>query len=422
MSAVAIDRSKYLPYLKERWIEPNAIQLAIFQNAPLLGLLEKEADEMGGRYMHVPLMRVGPVGRSASYTKARSNAIGSTMVGFDVTYVSNYQIVFFDGNAVDDAGGNDNAIADLVDNEMTAGMATLRKDMQQGVFGNVGGSRGRIGSIATGNAGANCRIVLLNITDSKFFEEGMLLAASANDGTATGHTLRGSGATIAVTAIDRIAGYLEFASDVTATISGLTANDYLFVDGDFKSKMTGLAGWFPVTAPTTGDNLFGIDRSINVNVLSGLRKDISGVAIEQGLVDAAADADLYDAHFDLYVINPVRWGKFANSLGADRANRLTDLVGSAGKATVSYRAIQVSTNFGDVPVVADGGCPLGDGYGLTKASLKIGHVGGDLVRIVEDDGLMLRRETTIGDGWALDIKGRSNLACKQPGQNMHLTF
>lgn len=419
--ATALARAKAIAYLKERWVEPNDIMNAILVNAPILGMFEKNQKKLGGRYMHVPIQRVGPVGRSASYTKSRTNTVGSTYQGFDVTYQSNYQVLFFDGDLLDDAAGDENAIADLMDGEVKSGIATVRKDIQQSLFGNVGGARGRIGSIAAGNAGANCRIILLNTTDSKFFEEGMLLADSANDGTATGHTLRAAGATITITAINRLLGYLEFASDVTVSIAAIAANDYLFADGDFKSKFPGFSSWLPYVDPTPGESFYSVDRSTNVNILSGLRYDATNKPIEAALVDAAAYSDLYDARWDMVAINPVRWGKFANSLGADRANRLTDVSGS-GKVTISYKAIMISTNFGEVPVFADGGCPLNDGLGLTKASWEFGYSGDDMVHVVDNDGLIMRRETTIGDGWATDLKSRLALGCKQPGQNTRLAF
>jgi hypothetical protein len=418
---MTLDRTKYLAYMRERWIEPDAIMIAIVQNSPVLGMLEREQEKMGGRYMHLPLLRVGAQGRSADHAKAKTNAKGSTTVGFDVQYVSNYQVAKLDGNTVDDAGGNENAIADAVDNELEATLANMRKDLQLGAFGNAGGSRGRIGSIGAGNAGANCRITLKNVTDSKFFEEGMVLQASANDGTATGHSLRASGATITITGIDKMKGYLEFASDVTASITGLTADDYLFADGDFKAKWSGFRGWIPTADPTVGDSFHGVDRTVSVQILSGLRYDATGKPIEQAIVDAMGYADLFDCHPDHVVVNPVRWAKFANSLGADRANRITRLTGNAGKAVVSYEAIMVSTNFGLVPVLADGGCGADEGLALTMSTWKIGYVGDDLVHVIDDDNLMIRRASS-GDAWEIEVKHRGNLGCKQPGRNMRLTF
>lgn len=421
----AFTRADALAYLRERFVETSEIQLAIMLNAPILGMFEKNNKMlMGGRYMHLPLIGVGDQGRSADYTKAGTNQVAPVLPGFDVTYVSNYQIIKQTGDLMDDMSGEPNSIVESLDLQVKNGTSNIRKDLQKSVFGNAGGARGRVGSIGAGNAGANCRITLLDITDAKHFEPGVKLAASANDGTAVAHALRDSGDTITITAVDRMKGYLEFASDVTAAITGLVANDYLFADGDFKQKWSGFGGWIPTADPGGTDSFFGVNRSTNVNVLSGLRYDATGKPIEQALVAGASYGDLYDAHFDLFVINPVRWGVFSNSLGADRANRLTEVKGTAGKVEVAYSAIVVFTNFGPVPVVADAGCGSTEGFGLTKESWVIGHVGdeGELVRIIDDDGNKVRRDSAGGDNWQLDLKVRGNMGCKQPGQNMRYTF
>lgn len=421
----AFTRADALAYMRERWIEPDALQVAVMLNAPVLGMLEKSNKELvGGRYMHIPLIETGDQGRSADYTKAGTRQKAPVLPGFDVQYVSNYQIVKVTGDLKDDMSGEPNSLEKALDMQVDNATANLKKDLQQSVFNNAGGARGRVGSIGAGNAGANCRITLLDITDSKHFEKGVFLAASANDGTAAAHALRDSGDVIEITGIDRMKGYLEFASDVTATITGLVANDYLFADGDFKTKWSGMGGWVPSTDPGGTDSFHGVNRSTNVNVLSGLRYDATGKPVEQAFVAAAAYGDHYDAHFDLAVINPIRWGVFANSLGADRANRLTEISGTAGKVAISYSAIMIYTNFGPVPVIADAGCRSTEGFGLTKSTWVIGHVGdeGQLVRVIADDGNEIRRDSAGGDGWQCDLKVRGNMGCKQPGKNVRLTF
>lgn len=424
----ALDRASALAYMKERWIDPDELMLAIMTNAPLLGLLERDHKAMvGGRYMHIPLLRVGAQGRSASYVKAVTNLKSSETVGFDVTYVSNYQAIQVDGDTIDDMEGSENAIAEAVDHETEAAIANMRKDLQMSVFGQAGGPRGRIGSIGAGLAGANCRITLSNPTDSKFFEEGMVLAASANDGSGAAHALRDSGNVITITGINKMLGYLEFASDVTASISGLTANDYLFADGDFKTKWSGLAGWIPTTDPTAGDSFHGVDRSVATQVLSGLRYDATGKPIEEGLIAGAGYADLFDAHFDLGVINPVRFSRLVTSfMSSDRGNRITKVEGNGRKAVVGYSAVMIATAFGDVPFVSDGGCGINEGFGLTKSTWKIGHVGGEgnLVHVVQDDKNRLRRPAGASavDAWQLDLKCRGNMGCKSPGKNMRYSF
>ena len=415
----ALNRAMFLPYLKERWIDTDKMILAIIENAPILGMIEKK--KMGGKYMHLPLLKVGAQGRSATYATAVTNAAGSEAAGFDVSYVNNFQILKIENDLVNDSDGDDNAIAEALDHEMETGIASVKKDLQLGAFGNAGGARGRIGSVAAGTAGANCRIVLLQTTDSKFFEPNMVLAVSANDGTAGGHALRDSGNTITVVGVDKIKGYLEFASDITSSISGITTNDYIFGDGDFKLKVSGFRGWIPLSDPTSGDSFHGVDRTSSVQILSGLRYSGTGKPIEQALVDALGYGDLFDVEPDLFVLNPVRWAKLVNSLGADRANRLTKVTNN--EATVSYNAVVVTGGRGDVPVVRDGGCGLDECLGLKMSTWVWGYSGPRFVHVIgegDGDGLEVRRGS--GDSWQSELKSRSNLGCKQPGRNMRIAL
>lgn len=408
---MTLNRTKFLAYMRERWVGPDSIMLAILQNSPVLGLMPKD-ESMGGRFMRLPIIHTGAQGRSATYATAKTNAVGSDSVAFEVQYVNNFQIAKLEGDIVDDTKGDENALAEAIDTEMDATIANLKKDLNMGLFGNVGGARGRIGSITTGIAGANCRIVLLNIYDAKFFERGMLLTASANDGTAVGHALLDSGDTITITGVDAAKGYLEFASDVTAAITGIAANNYLFGAGDFKLKISGFRGWIPTTDPVSGDSFHGVDRTVQVQRLSGIRTDQSGLPLEDGIVQHCAVMGLYDAHPDCVVMNPVRFAALVRSLGADRANRLSSIKGD--DARVSYKSVKVATPHGDIDVVTDSGCHVDESLYLTLSTWKLGSVG-KLVHVVDDDELMIRRGT--GDDWAIDVKSRANLGCKNPGLN-----
>jgi len=416
----ALNRAAIVAYMKERWIEPDSIMQAVVANAPLLAMLETSDRQLGGRYMSLPYMRVGTQGRSANYTKADQNAASSQMVRFDVEYVSNYHIAKIEGNTVDDTSGNENAIAEAIDTEMEGAIANMRKDLQHGMFGHVGGYRGRISSITTGNAGANTRIVLTNVTDSKFFEEGMVLQSSANDGSSSSHVVLDSGNTVTITGIDRMQGFLEFASDVTVSISGLAATNYLFADGDFRAKWTGMRGWIPDTDPSAGDSHHGVDRTADVLRLSGIRLDISGKPVEEGIVESLGYANLYDAMIDTYVVNPVRWANISNSIGADQGNRRMMMTGRAGRAMVSFQALAFTGEQGVVPCVSDGGCGINEGLGLTRSSWIIGYSGDRLVHTIDDDGLTIRRGS--GDTWKIEVKHRGNLGCRAPGRNIRNTL
>ena len=412
---MTFNRAKAVAYMKQRWVDPDKIQLALYQDSPFFGLIDKD-ESMGGEHMNLPLMNVRAQGRSADYARAVANATGSDLRRFQVGYKNNFQIGKIEGNTMRDMNGNENALVDALDNEMESVLTNLKADMGYKTWGDSGGARGRVGSIGAGLAGANCRITLASTPDSRKFEIGMVLQASANDGTATGHALRGGTGRITITGINRALGYLEFASDVTALITGLAANDYLFADGDFKECITGVGAWIPASDPTTGDSFHSIDRSANVQTLSGVRVSVTGHSIEDGLIHGLSVMGHHGAFPKHVFINPIRWGQFARSIGA-RGDRFRDV--KSDEARVSYKAITVVGPAGDVDVLSDGGVGVNDAFALTINTWKYGFVG-KVVGLVEEDGLTIRRGTA--DDWNFEVLSRGNIGCKAPGKNGRFTF
>lgn len=412
---MTFNRARAAAYMKERWEDPDKIQLALYHDSPFYGLIEKD-DAMGGYEMRLPLMNVRAQGRSATYARAVANATGSDLKRFAVTYKNNFQIGKIEGDTLRDMNGNENALFDALDLEMESVLTNLKADMGFKTWGDAGGSRGRVGTIGAGLAGANCRITLSNVADSRKFEIGMLLQASANDGTASGHALRDSGDRITITGINRALGYLEFASDVTATITGLVANDYLFADGDFKECITGVAGWIPSADPSSGDSFFGVDRSANVQTLSGVRQSITGMSLEDGLVHGLAVMGHHGAFPKHIFVNPIRWGQLARSIGA-RGDRFREVKND--EARVSYKSMTIVGPSGDVDVLSDGGVGVNDAFALTLNTWKYGFVG-KVVGLVDEDGLTIRRGTN--DDWAFEVLSRGNIGCTAPGKNGRFTL
>lgn len=404
---MTLDTTKYSDYMRERWMTPEAVMQALIVNAPVLGMMKKKTD-YGGKYIHVPLLRTGPQGRSATYATAKANAVGSQTVGFDVTYASNYQIGKLTGDVVDDSKGNENALYEAIDHEMDGAIENMRKDLRLQVFGNIGGARGQVASTST------VTLTLLNAEDSIHFEEGMEICAAATDGTSG--SLRDSGQAITISKIDRVQGTLT-ADENWSEISGITANDYLFAEGDFGAKWAGLLSWIPASAPSGGESFFGVDRSYDVNRLSGIRYEGSGEPIEEAFINAAAQAMLYDAKMGVGVLNPIKWAQLEVSLGADRGNRVEILKDYTGR--IGYKAIMLTTPMGDVPIVADPGCHNQYGLLLDMDTWEASSVG-DLVHVIDDDGLTLRRGDA--DNWIFELKSRGNFTCKAPGKNTRIAF
>jgi len=405
---MSLTRTLFASYLKDKYVKPNKIMLAMLATNPVLGLMKKDTS-LGGDYWRVPITHTAPQGRSATYATAKTNAVGSGTKKFLVDYAPNYIIAKLTGDVVDRCKGNDNALLDALDHEMKGAMATMKRDIRCNLFGNYGGARGVVGSIST----VYC--TLADPEDAVNFEAGMEICDAATDGTSG--SLRDSGQAITLVAVNKSTGVLT-ADENWSEIASMAAGDYLFVAGDFGIKWSGFAGWLPATAPTSGDSFFGVDRSVAPDVLAGIRYDGSGDTLEEAFVNAGSLGALYDAEATVGVLNPVKWGQLSNSISSKRIEMLTPNDATL-KGRIGYKAIMIATPAGDVPIVADPGCPVGVGYLLDMGSWTAGSVGGDLVHIIDDDGLTLRRDPD-SDGWLIELKSLGNFACDNPGRNVRI--
>jgi hypothetical protein len=194
------------------------------------------------------------------------------------------------------------------------------------------------------------------------------------------------------------------------TPTGWTANDYLLVQGDNNAKMKGLAGWCPATAPTSGDNWFGVDRSSDSR-LYGLYQDMSGESIEEGLIDACALLDQEGASSDKCVTNFKSFGALKKSLGTK-----IEYVDLKGPGEISFRGIVLNGNKRQIQVFPDKDCQGLTAWLLTMSTWTLASLGdcpmilrygsnSDMLRVYNSDQAELR------------VGYYGNLGCSAPGWN-----
>ena len=114
------------------------------------------------------------------------------------------------------------------------------------------------------------------------------------------------------------------------------------------------------------------------------------------------------------MVNPIKWGELQISIGATQGNRIQLVKDFTGR--IGYQAIMVATPSGMAPIIADPGCPNSRGYLLDMDTWVCGSVG-ELVHVIDDDGLKLRRDPDA-DGWMFELKSRGCFACDNPGRNV----
>lgn len=402
--------SDYAALFKELYTS-NRIYNMVYPRNPFLGMVPK-FESFEGDALPVPVEYAPTGGRSATIATANTNKLAASRVAFSLTRQQDYSLFDIDVETIMASRSDRGAFARALARESRMALRAIERSLATALFGSGSGSLGQIGTVAT------TLITLAEIEDVVNFEVGMEVVLSTADG---GGSLRDSGNSATITAIDRDAGTLTTDSNWGTQISGAAANDYIFVEGDYDEKLTGLLGWLPTTAPTSGDSHFGVDRSTDPVRLGGVRYDGSGVAIDEALQGALRRVGREGGAPDYCFINHNRYGELETVLGdKKRYGRASASGGSGRVADVGYQSMILSGPGGDVQVIADHNCPDGYAFLLQMDTWKLYSLG-SAPFLMQEDGLEFLRNSASDS-----LEGRfqyyAQLGCNAPGYNAVVTL
>ncbi len=335
-----------------------------------------------GRYVHVPVQYKRGGGRSPVLATAQTNRTASGYDAFDVTLVSNYGTVGVDGMAMDLAkhGASEGMFINHLDQESKSGFEKMGDDLAHNLFRNSGGARGRItfsGTTAT----------MVTLSDIRFIEIGDVIEASTADGT-SGSVRSG---THTVTEVDRDAGTYEF----SGTITGLTNNDYVFIEDDFGAKASGLDAWCPSSAPGATTH-FGVNRSVAPVELGGMRfQNGTSYSPSELFIRIAQRMSRDNVEHDMYVCHPDFFGDVATALQSTRQCRDVDIESEYNGIGFKGLAVSIS-GVGEKVLVQDADCQQSVLWGLNFDNLGW-YTLGDAPRKITEDGLEWMRGATTDD-------------------------
>lgn len=262
------------------------------------------------------------------------------------------------------------------------------------------GTIGVISSISTGV------ITLADPNSVTQFEVNQVLQASTTDGgtplTAVGYVIK----------VSRSLGQLTVSSSLgggAATPTSWAATNFLLVQGDSNLKASGLAAWIPATDPTTGDNFFGVDRSVDPTRLAGVRFDGSSESIEEALVDASDLLAREGGSPDFCVMSYSSYAALVKALGTK-----IQYIDVEGPAKVAFRGVQVTGANSIIKVFPDRSCPAQTAYLLTLSSWSLEGLG-EVPQILKyGDGLEMLRVANA-DAGEIRVGAYYNLSCNAPG-------
>lgn len=396
MAAVALSVSVFDAMLKEIYPDVRVEALAV-KMRPLLEWMPK-SDTFEGDTLVVPIWYEDPQGRSAALSTAITNAETTQQEKFVITErKKDYGVVKIEAEAIMAARSNVGSFIRAKDAQISGMLRTLGKSLHLAMYRAKSGSIGKISSIST------TTVTLTNATDVYNFGKGQTVVASTADGGGSVKTAT------KVTGRNVSAKTVTFADDVTGLASAWAANDFLFTEGDYDKRLTGLASWIPLTAPTS-TAFFTVDRTKDIQALSGHRVDNSGRSILQNAEELAMLIGEYGGEPDTLFLNP-RAGLQLSELCGAKVTR-----SDGGRVKVGFTGFTLEHFItGPIDVRFDIGCPQDKGYMLQRDTWKFYHLGG-VPHIVRDDGRDSLRGSTTDD---IEVRARyfGELGCHIPGKN-----
>lgn len=393
---MALDMTTADALLKEAY-QPDAMKNLTYKDNPFYAMVPKDENFVGDTRV-VPLTIGNPQGRSSVFATALAAKGESLVKKFNITHKRDYSLVTIDNLTILATAGKEGAFVEAASYEINNGINALVHSISSALFRNGGGSIGRVGSSAATS------ITLKEVNDVVNFEVDMVIEVASTDGT-SGSLRTG---TVTISDIDRDTGVLT--TDATSTIGSLADDDYIFCDGDFGVKLSGLAAWVPDSAPSS-TSFYGLDRTTDVTRLGGVRiasTDVTGLPLEEKILHACARLGREGARPDTCFVSYEKFRDLEISLSSKV--QYTDVE----KAGVGFSAISIRGPKGTVKVIPDQSCPNNRAYVLTMDSWKL-CTAGPAVQTLDRDGKMLRE--AAADAYEVRIAFYGNLACFAPGWN-----
>tara|TARA_R110000824_G_scaffold171502_3_gene349149 strand:+ start:3058 stop:4272 length:1215 start_codon:yes stop_codon:yes gene_type:complete len=389
----------------KQYYTSEKVENLTYPDHPLLAMVGKN-EKFKGKNMPIPLIYGNPQGRSSTFATAQTNATASKVVEFLLTRKKDYGVVTIGGEVLEASQGNEYAFLSAATTEINGILKSLGDSLSKSLYGDGGGALGRVH--ASGVAGENA--TLATNSDIVNFEVGMRIKAATTTGL-SGSVRAGSGVGYAeITAINRKTAVLTFGD---LSIAAIANDDYLFVEGDFGNKLTGLAGWVPSTDPLAAA-FFGLDRTADTNRLGGVRYDGSSQPIDEAIIDASVTVGREGGKPDVCFISYTDFGKLVKTLGA----QVQRDVAQTGRW--AFAGVEMYAPSGTIKVIPDKDCPVGRAFLLQMDTWKLYSIGG-APRILKHDGMEMLRQASA-DGVELRAGYYAQLGCHAPGWNCNVTL
>jgi hypothetical protein len=374
----------------------------VYKDNPLLALMPKY-EQFGGDNLKLPVKHGIPQGRSANFATAQSNKTNTQLKAFLLTRDKDYSLASIDNETIEASKGNANAFIEAATTEIDGAIESATRSLAIAMYGTGSGSIGQASTSETGTS-----MQLKNVEDVTNFEVGMELVVSSADG--GGSVKSGS---VTVVGVDRDSGIITVdAQNAIDGGTGVAADDFVFVEGDYDQKIKGLRAWLPDSTPSA-TSFFGVDRTADATRLGGIRYDGSAEPIEEALISAASRVAREGGKPDYCFMSYAKFADLEKALGSK-----VQYVDAHASAEIGFRGMLIHGPRGSIKVIADQNCPDNRAFMLSMSYWKLYSLG-KAPKILDSDGLKFLRESNA-DAVEVRVGYYAQMGCRAPGYNANI--
>lgn len=361
--ATAASVSNYAAVLKTIWPQ-SEIEDLFYKESPLFAMLPKDTSWTGeARVVAVQFGQTN--GRSANYARAQANTNRSKMSKMTITTSDNFSIWQVEHKLMVLSRNEKGSIVKAIEQETKAAMKKFKRSLGYMVYGNGGGAIGQIASTVTL---ASTTLTFRSDVTMRQIDQGDWLTFSADDGTGGGG-IRGGATRLEVTAVDPETRSVTVSANLN-TVTGITVNDYVFIDGDYGAALYGVSAYVPTTAPSTA--IWGMTRTTSKRRLGGIRVSGLTLQIHEAVKKALTVASKEGASISHIFMSPDDWLSLELTLGTQVRRGDEKVTAKVGFGFIEFTNPASSSS---VKVFADADCPPGLVYGLDMSTWTLASAG-----------------------------------------------
>jgi hypothetical protein len=410
MASGYLDLTAMNAALKELY-DGQVVENLVYADNPFLAMVPKKTD-FGGKYKPIPIITGVSQGRSSTFANAQGNQSAVQIESFLLTRASDYSIATIDNQTMLASRTDKMAFLEGSKLVIDGAIRSLTNSLASALFRSGTGSIGQIATMPGSGV-----ITLTNPGDVVQFEVNMTLQAADTDG---GTPFAALGYIVAV---NRSAGSITVSATAQggspADPSGWDPGDFLLVQGDSNAKIKGLAAWLPSTAPTSTDNFFGVNRSVDVTRLAGVQYNGSSQSIEEALIDASSLLAREGGKPDVCITNFASYSALEKALGSKI--QYVDLKALPENAEIAFRGIVVNGANSLIKVLPDRNSQPMIGWLLQMNTWCLESLG-DAPQILRyGDGLEMLRVYNA-DAGEVRVGYYAQLRTNAPGWNAQVQF